>query len=214
MSTAALHDHEPVQMAGVPLARARLAALMVHGRGATAGSILSLAADLGVAGVSYLAPQAAGNTWYPLSFLAPIERNEPWLSSALAKLSTVLQESEAAGIPAERTVLIGFSQGACLAAEFAARHPRRYGGVAVLSGGLIGPTIEPARYRGEFGDTPVLLGCSDVDPHIPVERVRDSAALFETMGADVTMRLYPGMGHTVNEDELNRVREMLAAAGT
>jgi predicted esterase len=174
---------------------------------------LSLASELGVADVAFLAPQAAGSTWYPYSFLAPVDRNEPWLSSALAKVGAVVERSQAAGIPPERTVLLGFSQGACLAVEYAARNARRYGGVAVLSGGLIGAVLKPERYRGDFEGTSVFLGCSDIDPHIPVERVRDSAAQLERMGAAVTMRLYPGMGHAVNAEELDRVRAMLVRAG-
>ena len=187
--------------------------MLLHGRGATAASILTLASELGVADVAFLAPQAAGNTWYPYSFLAPVDRNEPWLSSALAKVGAAVERCQAAGIPFERTVLLGFSQGACLAVEYAARNARRYGGVAVLSGGLIGAVLQPETYRGDFEGTSVFLGCSDIDPHIPVERVRDSAAQLERMGADVTMRLYAGMGHTVNAEELDRVRMMLVKAG-
>ena len=212
MSGTTLHSAEPVRLAGAPLSAARAAAVMLHGRGATAASILALAGELAVPEVAYLAPQAAGNTWYPFSFLAPIDQNEPWLTSALAKAAEVVDGCAAAGIPPERTVLLGFSQGACLAVEFAARRARRYGGVAVLSGGLIGPVLRPATYTGTFDDTSILLGCSDVDPHIPAARVRESAALLEQLGARVSMRLYPGMGHTINADELDRVRAMLRAA--
>jgi predicted esterase len=213
MALPSLHADQPVHVAGAPLATARLAVILVHGRGATATGILSLARELAVADAAYLAPQAAGNSWYPLSFLAPIARNEPWLSSALDKLRTTLQQAVDAGMPPERIVLLGFSQGACLAVDSAARQARRYGGVAVLSGGLIGPQVRPETYRGNFEGTPFLVGCSDVDPHIPIERVHESAAVLERMGAEVTIRIYPGMGHTINEDELARVRAMLDSVG-
>ncbi|MGH7630454.1 MAG: alpha/beta hydrolase [Gemmatimonadales bacterium] len=205
------HADQPVLTGGRALPDARAAVVMLHGRGATAAGILALADELRAPAVAYLAPQAAGNTWYPLSFLAPIERNEPWLSSALAAVAGTVQRCTDAGIPPHRTVLLGFSQGACLGVEFAARHARRYGGVAVLSGGLIGPDIAPATYAGSLDATPVFLGCSEIDAHVPAERVRETAGVLERMGAEVTMRLYPGMGHTINEDELVRVRAMLAA---
>ena len=196
----------------MPLQTARAAVVMLHGRGATAASILALAIELRLDRVAYLAPEAAGNTWYPLSFLAPIERNEPWLSSALATVGTTLTRAAAADIPLERIVLLGFSQGACLAAEFAARNARRYGGLAVLSGGLIGPALRAEAYNGDFSGMPAFLGCSDIDSHIPAERVRESGDLLQRLGANVTMRLYPGMGHMVNDDELERVRAMITAA--
>jgi phospholipase/carboxylesterase len=202
---------QPVLFMGEPLGEARAAMVMVHGRGATAEDILELAVELNRPGFAYLAPQAANNSWYPQSFLAPISSNEPWLSSALARLSTVLQRVEEAGIPRERTILLGFSQGACLALEFAARHAQRYGGIAALSGGLIGPDGTPRDYPGSFAGTPVFLGCSDRDPHIPKERVQQSAEVLRRLGADVTMRLYPNMGHTVNQDEIDFVGGMMAA---
>lgn len=202
---------QPVLFRGEPLAQARAAILLVHGRGATAQDILELAVELNRPGFAYLAPQAANNSWYPQSFLAPISSNEPWLSSALARLSTLLQRIEEAGIPRERTILLGFSQGACLALEFAARHAQRYGGIAGLSGGLIGPDGTPRDYPGSFAGTPVFLGCSDRDPHIPTERVQESAGVLRRLGADVTMRLYPNMGHTVNQDEIDFVGSMMAA---
>jgi len=202
---------QPVLFMGEPLGQARAAMVMVHGRGATAEDILELAVELNRTGFAYLAPQAANNSWYPQSFLAPIASNEPWLSSALDRLSTVLQRVEEGGIPRERTVLLGFSQGACLALEFAARHAQRYGGVAALSGGLIGPDGTPRDYPGSFAGTPVFLGCSDRDPHIPKERVQQSAEVLRRLGADVTMRLYPNMGHMVNQDEIDFVGGMMAA---
>jgi predicted esterase len=164
--------------------------------------------------VAYLAPQAAGNTWYPYSFLAPLEHNEPGLSSGLAVLADRLAQLGDAGIPPERTLILGFSQGACLAVEFAARHARRYGGVIGLSGGLIGPDGTPRDYAGSLDGTPVFLGCSDIDPHIPLARVEHSADVLALLGADVTTRLYPGMGHTINQDEIAFVRDLVQKLGS
>ena len=206
------HAGQPVATAGVPLGSARAAVVMVHGRGATAESILTLAPLLEAEGVAYLAPQAAGGTWYPYGFMSPIEQNEPGITSGMRAIARVLAHVSAAGIPAERTVLLGFSQGACLTTEYAARHPRRYGGVACLSGGLIGPDLSRNDYPGSLARTPIFLGCSDVDFHIPAERVHESAEVLRRLGAEVTMRLYPGMGHTVNDDEIAAVQAMLAAA--
>jgi predicted esterase len=183
--------------------------VMLHGRGATAESILSLAQALDVPEFAYLAPQAGGNSWWPQTFLAPIANNEPGISSAMEAVEEVLQQTAAAGIPPERTVLLGFSQGACLVAEFTARHARRYGGVAGLSGGLIGPDGTPRNYPGSLEGTPVFLGCSDIDPHIPAKRVRESAEVLQALGGDVTMRLYPGMGHLINEDEIAAVKAIM-----
>lgn len=209
------HQGQPVAAAGEPLDRARAAMILVHGRGASAADILTLADELTRGGdaakFAFLAPPAAGNTWYPHSFLASLASNEPGLSSALAAIADALARAGAAGIPPERTILLGFSQGACLALEFAARHARRYGGVAGLSGGLIGPDGTPRDYPGSLAGTPVFLGCSDVDFHIPKERVEHSAEVLRRLGGDVTMRLYPNMGHTVNADELAAVRAMMAA---
>lgn len=205
------HQEQPVRTAGAPLESAQAAMILLHGRGATAEDILSLADELAVPGFAYLAPQAAGNTWYPNSFLAPITSNEPGISSGLAAIAAILAQVEAAGIPNERIILGGFSQGACLSLEFTARNARRYGGVVGLSGGLIGPDETPRNYKGTFDGTPVFLGCSDVDPHIPKERVEESAAVFEGMGAAVTIRLYPNMGHLVNQDEIDFVKGMLEA---
>jgi predicted esterase len=183
--------------------------IMIHGRGATAESILTLVPAIDTPGFAYLAPQAAGNTWYPNSFLSPIPSNEPGITSGLVVIDELMTKIGAASIPPERTMLLGFSQGACLSLEYAARHARRYGGIAGLSGGLIGPDGTPRNYSGSFAQTPVFLGCSDIDFHIPADRVRESAAVFERMDAVVTMKLYPGMGHTVNDDEIAAVREMM-----
>ena len=206
------HAGQPVRTAGTPLDRATVAVVMVHGRGASAESILSLAPALVMEGVAFLAPQAAGGTWYPYGFMSPIDRNEPGITSGMRAISCALDTIGGAGIPIERTLLLGFSQGACLATEFAARHARRYAGVAGLSGGLIGPDGTPRDYPGSLDGTPVFLGCSDVDGHIPAARVRESAEVLRRLGGDVTMRLYPGMGHLVNDDEIEAVRLMLAAA--
>ena len=202
MTSRGSHQDQPVLTAGKPLDKARVAMVMIHGRGATAESILSLADELAQPDFAYLAPQAAGNTWYPNRFLAPIASNEPYLSSALAMINEVLERLSEAGIPPEQAILLGFSQGACLALEFAARHARRYGGVAGLSGGLIGPDETPRDYPGSLADTPVFLGCSDVDFHIPKERVLHSADVFRGLGGEVTARLYPNMGHTINQSDL------------
>ncbi len=203
------HADQPVRTAGAPLAEARGAVVLLHGRGASAASILTLADALGRPDLAYLAPQAEGWTWYPHSFLAPIEANEPKLSAALAAVGRVVGRIEAAGVGRERIVLAGFSQGACLAAEFAARNAGRRGGVVALSGGLIGPDGTLRDYEGDFGGTPVFLGCADVDPHIPLARVQETAAVFERMGARVDVRIYAGLGHAVNEDEIAAFRALL-----
>lgn len=203
------HQGQPVYTMGVPLAEAEAAMILVHGRGATAESILTLVPELDGDGFAFLAPQAAGNTWYPNSFLAPIASNEPGLSSGLARLASLVEQVEAAGIPAARIVLLGFSQGACLASEFVARHARRYGGLAALSGGLIGPEGSPRAYDGSLEGTPIFVGCSDRDFHIPAERVHLTAEVLARMGGAVTKRLYPNMGHTINHDEIEQVRAMM-----
>ena len=160
--------------------------------------------------VAYLAPQASGNTWYPLSFLSPIPRNEPGITSGLGVLARLVAELDAEGVAADRVGLVGFSQGACLSLEFAARQARRYAGVAGLSGGLIGPPGTPRNYPGSMAGTPVFLGCSDIDPHIPLERVQESAAVFRQLAADVDARIYPQMGHTIAGDEIEAVRKMFS----
>ncbi len=198
----------PVLQAGEGLDKAHAAMILAHGRGATAEDIMTIAAELKHPGFAYLAPQAAGNAWYPHPFTAPIETNEPYLSSALQVLEDLLAKVEAS-VPANRVILLGFSQGACLTLEFAARHARRHGGVVGLSGGLIGPDGTPRDYPGSFDGTPIFLGCSDVDPHIQTHRVLEAADVFKRMGAQVTARLYPGMGHTVNQDELESVRQIV-----
>lgn len=204
------HAGQPILHRGAAVANARLAAVLIHGRGASAEDILGLSQEFNVADVAYLAPQAAGGTWYPYSFLTPIAQNEPGLSSALGVIARIVAQLADQGIPANRVALMGFSQGACLTSEFAARHARRYAGIAALSGGLIGPPGTARDYPGAFDGTPVFLGCSDVDPHIPVERVRESADVFRRMGAAVDERIYRGMGHTVSQDEIEAVAEILS----
>jgi predicted esterase len=203
------HSGQPILRFGPEIPRARLAALMLHGRGGSAEDMLALAGDLGTDDVAYLAPQAAGHTWYPHSFLAPIEQNEPHLSSALAAVSSAIAALAQHGIGPDRIVLLGFSQGACLALEFAASHARRYAAVVGLSGGVIGPPSLSRKYEGSMKGTPVFVGCSDVDPHIPVDRVHETTEVFRGLGASVDERIYPGMGHTVNRDELGAVRALL-----
>lgn len=196
---------------GEPLAQARTAVILVHGRGASAQSMLPLARELAVPGAAFLMPEAPGGVWYPYPFMSPIEQNEPQLSAALRRLGEVLSQVEQAGIPAERVVLGGFSQGACLASEFAARNARRYQGIAALSGGLIGPPGTLRNYPGSLQGTPAFVGCGVPDAHIPKERVLETAQVFEQLGAQVTTRLYPGMDHTINAEEAEFVRQMIAA---
>lgn len=205
------HQGQKLVWAGRPVEEAAAAMVMVHGRGATAENILGIWHEFAAPDLAYVAPQAAGGSWYPNSFLAPMEKNEPGLSSGLARIGEVLAELEAAGIPPERTFLLGFSQGACLSLEFAARNTRRYGGVFGLSGGLIGPPGTPRDYPGSLAGTPVFLGCSDRDPHIPRERVDETAEVLRRMGAEVTERIYPAaLGHNVNVDEVEFVRGLIA----
>ena len=207
------HAGQPVLRSGAEIGEARGVAIMIHGRGATAESILALAEAFGQPDLAYVAPQAAARTWYPYPFMSPIEINEPWLSSALTTIGRLVGQLGATGIPPERVALIGFSQGACLALEFSVRNPRRYGAVIGLSGGLIGPDVTEWPRRGSLAATPAFIGCSDVDAHIPLARVRRSAEVLRAMDAEVTQRLYPGMGHTVNDDEIAHVRRLLAGIG-
>jgi predicted esterase len=204
------HAAQPIERAGAPLGQGRAAMIMIHGRGASARNILELAPALGNPEFTYLAPEARGYTWYPYSFLTDLAANEPYLSSALAVIDRLAADLAVAGIPRERVMLLGFSQGACLASEFAVRNPSRYGGVIAFSGGLIGPPgTKWDEKAGTFGGMPVFLGCSDVDPHIPKTRVDESAGVFTRMGAQVTERIYPGMGHQVNDDELAFARSLM-----
>ena len=204
------HGGQPVLRAGADPRVARAAMIMIHGRNAAPANILDLAPVLARPEFHYVAPAASGGTWYPNSFLAPRERNEPGISSGLFVIESLVSGLIAQGFPAERIMLLGFSQGACLSSEFAIRHPRRYGGVMVLSGGLIGPAGTTwDDVTTSVDGTPVFLGCSDVDSHIPAERVLESEAVFRRLGADVTRKLYPGMGHTVIGDEIEQVQKAM-----
>jgi predicted esterase len=206
------HGGQRVLMDGAPLDRANGGLIAIHGRGGGADDIIALAREVAPSGVTILAPQAAGNTWYPYRFLEPMERNEPYLSSALRIIADLIAQLGEQGIPSERVALMGFSQGACLALEAAARNARRYAGVIGFSGGLIGPPGTSFDFPGSLDRTPVFIGSSDVDPHIPKERVEESAAALQQLGATVDARLYPGIGHTVNRDELEAGRAMLDEA--
>ncbi|MEN3337945.1 MAG: phospholipase/carboxylesterase [Acidobacteriota bacterium] len=209
MSPSNPHAGQKILRRGAAPAIARLAVLLVHGRGGSASDMLALADELALPDIAWVAPQAAGQTWYPYSFLSPIAQNEPGISSGLGVLKNLVDELGRTGIPPQRVGVLGFSQGACLALEFAARNPQPYAAVVGLSGGLIGPPGTPRDYPGSLDGAAVFLGCSDVDPHIPVERVRESAEVFRRLGAQVDERIYPGMGHIINQDELESVRRLL-----
>jgi phospholipase/carboxylesterase len=203
------HAREPVLTAGPAPEKADATIVLIHGRGADAEDMLSLYGELDANKLAAIAPQAAGNTWYPHSFLAPLDANQPYLDSALNKIESLVADLLARGISSERIVLLGFSQGACLTSEFVARHPRRYGAVIALTGGLIGPPGTPRNYSGSLDGTPVFLGTSDPDPHVPFERVKETEAVLSRMGAKVELRRYPGMPHTINDDELDACRKLL-----
>ncbi|HEX8327656.1 MAG TPA: dienelactone hydrolase family protein [Hymenobacter sp.] len=200
---------QAILTAGQPLAGAAKALIMLHGRGGSASDILSLAAQLHVADFALLAPQASQNTWYPNSFLAPPAQNEPGLSAALAAVQRAVAAATSQGLSPENVYFLGFSQGACLTLEFVTRHAARYGGVVAFTGGLIGDRIYAENYTGDFGGTPVFIGSSDPDFHVPVERVRASTALLTSMGAQVTEKIYPNMGHTITRDEINQANQLV-----
>jgi phospholipase/carboxylesterase len=195
--------------AGAPLGAARAAMVLVHGRGASAEGMLALADAFDANDIAYLAPQARAGSWYPQSFMAPIAANEPHLSNALKMLSNVVEDLERQEMPREKIVLLGFSQGACLTLEFAARNASRFGGVIGLSGGLIGPEGMPRNYTGSLAGTPMFVGCSDVDFHIPLSRVHESTEMLKKLGGNVTEVIYPGMGHTIVQDEVDHVKRIL-----
>lgn len=208
------HGGQPALEAGAPVDLAAAAVILVHGRNASPGNILELADRFDRADVAYVAPAAAGGTWYPQSFLAPIAANEPGLSSGIAVIAALVEELAASGLREDQIVIAGFSQGACLTAEFAARHARRFGGLVIFTGGVVGPDGTPREYPGRFDGTPVFLGASDVDAHVPKARVEETAALFRRMGADVDLQLYPGLGHVVNDDEITRAQRVIDRART
>lgn len=202
------HEGQPIETAGAPPEAAEAAVVLLHGRGSTAQSILTLIDEFLHHGVMYLAPQAATSSWYPRSAFAPIEENEPWLSAAIGRVSAAIETAAAADVLPERTLLLGFSQGGCLAGEFVARNPRRYGGLVVLSGSLPGP--ERTRDDSATIDgTPVFFGCSADDPYVPAERVHASVRVFERLDGDVRYRLYDGLGHAINDDEVQTVNSFI-----
>lgn len=199
------------QATGHPLKGAAGAMILLHGRGGSADDILGLAGEFELPKFAYLAPQAPGNSWYPHSFLAPIEQNEPWLTAALQTVGRTVEDIVSAGIPREKIVLAGFSQGACLASEFAARHAARYGGIVAFTGGLIGPPGTPFHFGGSFAGTPAFLGAGDPDAHVPWQRVQETASVFQSMEAEVVLRRYAGMAHTVSREEIAEARRVMAA---
>jgi len=203
------HQKSKTVYAGADIKNAKGAMVMIHGRGATAESIITLADELGADDLHLVAPQASQFQWYPNSFLAPTERNEPGLSSGLQAIHDIVTELVEAGIPREKIILLGFSQGACLASEFVARHPAKYGGLAALSGGVIGDEVSAENYTGSLDGTPAFLGCSNIDAHIPKERVDETEEILSSLGAKVTKKIYQGMGHTVNEDEIGEVSKII-----
>ena len=204
------HHSQPVLHRGKPLGSAKAAVILVHGRGASAEDILSLAEELSFPEFAYFAPDAAGHSWYPYSFLAPFEQNQPWLDSALRLLGKIVEDAIAGGIPRNKIVLIGFSQGACLSTEFVSRNAARNGGLIAFTGGLIGPPGTQFAYSGDLAGTPCFLGAGDPDAHVPWARVEESAAVLSKLGGEVALRRYPGMPHTINEDEIEHARNILA----
>ncbi len=204
------HAGLPELRLGAAPGQADAAVVLVHGRGGDPEGMADFARVLARPRTAWIAPRAAGSSWYPESFLAPLERNQPELDSALGVLAALVARLAAEGLPADRVVLLGFSQGACLATEFAARNARRWGGLAALSGGLIGPPGTARAYEPGLDGTPAFFGCGHPDPHIPRERVEESGEVFAGLGASVDVRIYPGLGHSVNGDEIAAVRRILA----
>ena len=205
------HKNQPVLIAGKELENSDSAMILIHGRGATAASILNFAEEFKADNILYIAPQAENATWYPHRFLEPIEKNEPWLSSGLEIIDMIERDLISSGISENKIYLLGFSQGACLALEYAARNPGDYGGIFCLSGALIGMPDNSFNYQGTFPDTPVFMGCSDDDFHIPIERFNKSAEILERMGAKVEKRIYENMGHTVNKDEVDYISNLIVS---
>jgi predicted esterase len=206
------HRDQPVRTQGANLSKAAAAVILLHGRGASAEDILGLANGIYDKRLAYLAPQAAGNQWYPSSFMAPIEQNEPWLSSALAKMGTLVQQAVDAGLSRDRIFVCGFSQGACLSSEFVARNPARYGGMIAFTGGLIGPQGADLHHNGDLEGMPALFSSGDPDPHVPWSRVLESAQQFTAMGAAVKTQRYPGRPHTVFPQELKSARDLIVGS--
>lgn len=203
------HQGQKVYTTGKPLDEAAAVMILIHGRGATAPSILELADVLHHPEMAYLAPQAANNTWYPYSFLSPIPQNEPGISSGLQVIGDLIAQTEASGIPRQKIIVAGFSQGACLASEYIARNPDRYGGLLAFSGGVIGPLGMKRQDSGDLQEMPVFLGCSDIDPHIPLQRVEETAAVFTQLNAHVNLQIYPNMPHTIIQDEIDEAMKIV-----
>ncbi len=204
------HQNQPVAVSGKDIKEAKFAMIMIHGRGATAQSIIGLSNEFeNTEDFIFLAPQASDNTWYPYSFLAPRDQNQPGISSGLQAISDIIKKLNDQGISNDHIFLLGFSQGACLASEFAVRNPDKYAGVIALSGGIIGNSIDSTEYSGDLKNTPLFMGCSDVDAHIPVQRLDETEEVFNTLGAKVQKNIYPGMGHLVNEDEIQHIQELI-----
>jgi phospholipase/carboxylesterase len=203
------HKDTPVRHFGKALTEAAGVVILLHGRGGSAEDILSLAREINFSELAYLAPQAAGNTWYPNSFLAPIAENEPWLTSALRKVESTLRMANEAGITTDRIVIAGFSQGACLGTEFVRRHPQRYAGLIAFTGGLIGPPGADLSHEGDLAGTPAFFGSGDPDPHVPWQRVQQSATIFTEMGAAVTSRRYANRPHTISREEIDVARKLI-----
>ncbi len=207
-----LHEGQPLLQQGTDLTLASAAMIMIHGRGAGAADIIGLAPQFRYENMAFLAPEAESRSWYPYSFLVPVQQNEPGISSAMTVINSLVMETELYSVPRERIFLLGFSQGACLALEYAARYPARYGAVFGLSGGLFGPPGTTWESEESLEDTPVFIGCSDVDPHVPRSRVEESAEAMKKLGGDVDLQIYPGMGHTISGAEVEAMNRVLAAA--
>lgn len=206
------HEKQLIQ-AGKSAAHASKAVVLLHGRGSSAPGILSLARHLQLGDALLLAPQATHNSWYPYSFLAPVNDNQPALDSALALVHEAVEEAMQLGIPASALYFVGFSQGACLALEYIARHARPYGGAVAFTGGLIGESLNLDNYGGNFGRTPVLITSGDADPHVPLRRIEESATVLRDLGANVTLEVYPGKPHSISPDETLLANEVVFGAG-
>lgn len=203
--------NEPVATAGVPLGEAKKVLIMLHGRGDRAASFVRLSEELNALGFAFLAPQAIQNVWYPHSFMMPLPQNEPQLSLSLSGVTELLDNLTGLGFAEDRIYFLGFSQGACLSLEYAARHAKRYGGIIAFTGGLLGDTVDVSSYAGDFAGTPIFIGSSDHDPHVPENRIDESEVILQQMGANVTKKIYPGLGHTINDDELQHANALLNA---
>ncbi len=206
-----MNTQNNIIIAGTPLAQAKGALVMLHGRGGTAANIISLAGEFNISDMAIIAPQAANNTWYPYSFMAPVAQNQPQLDAALQLVSKTVDEITKAGIPAEQIYFAGFSQGTCIMLEYLARNAKQYGGAAAFTGGLIGEQLATANYKGNFNNTPILLSTGDPDPHVPLTRVEESAAILKGMGAGVTVKVYEGRPHTITRQEIEMADQLIFA---